>query len=160
MYYCHIDTGAGRLLLTGHNKLEAINFPAGNTKSEPDRTWIYAPDRFSRVLLQLDQYFKGKRKTFDVEFELKGSVFQKKVWYELLKIPYGKTVSYGEIAAGIGNPKAARAVGMAAGKNPVAIIVPCHRVIGKNGSLTGFGGGLETKKYLLDLEQQVIHSGS
>ena len=101
---------------------------------------------------QLDEYFNKKRKKFDIPIELDGTAFQKKVWNALLNIPYGETRSYGETAAAIGNSKASRAVGMANNRNPIAIIVPCHRVIGHDGSLTGYGGGLELKQALLDLE--------
>jgi methylated-DNA-[protein]-cysteine S-methyltransferase len=104
---------------------------------------------------QFGEYFDGKRKNFDLPLRMKGTVFQVKVWNALKKIPYGKTVSYGDIAAIIGNPKACRAVGMANNRNPIAIIVPCHRVIGKDGSLTGYAGGLELKRQLLELEQNV-----
>jgi len=102
---------------------------------------------------QLDEYFNGKRKVFELPLNPQGTAFQVKVWKALQKIPCGKTRSYGEIARMAGNPKASRAVGMANNRNPIVIIIPCHRVIGHNGSLTGFGGGLELKRQLLDLEQ-------
>lgn len=102
---------------------------------------------------QLKEYFSGKRKTFDIELSIEGTPFQKQVWQELSKIPYGQTISYGEQAQRLGNKNKARAVGLANGRNPVSIIVPCHRVIGSDGHLTGFGGGLECKKYLIDLER-------
>ena len=98
---------------------------------------------------QLSEYFSGERKTFDLEFEFFGTEFQKSVWNELLKIPFGKTKTYGEIAKAIGKPKVARAVGSACNKNPLAIIVPCHRVLGASGKLSGFAFGTETKKWLL-----------
>jgi methylated-DNA-[protein]-cysteine S-methyltransferase len=103
---------------------------------------------------QLREYFQGKRTDFDLPLDMQGTPFQMAVWGELRKIPYGDTRSYGDIARSIGKPAAARAVGMANGDNPVAIVVPCHRVIGQNGSLTGYGGGLPTKRKLLSLEQQ------
>ena len=102
---------------------------------------------------ELDEYFNGKRKTFDVPVALYGSDFTVKTWEALCAIPYGETRSYGEVAAMVGNPKACRAVGLANNRNPIPIIVPCHRVIGKNGSLTGYALGLETKKRLLDHER-------
>ncbi len=102
---------------------------------------------------QLDEYFKGKRTVFDFPLDVEGTVFQKQVWDALYRIPFGETRSYQEIACEIGRPKASRAVGMACHVNPVVIAVPCHRVIGKNGSLTGFGGGLDKKSYLLEFEQ-------
>jgi methylated-DNA-[protein]-cysteine S-methyltransferase len=145
----------GKLLLTGNKMLEGLHFPMAKTRVEPEKDWKYSEKVFSAARDQLEEYFKGERTRFDLELNLQGTVFQKKVWQELVKIPYGETISYGQLANRIGNPKASRAVGMANGKNPIAIIVPCHRVIGKNGSLTGFGGGLEVKKTLLELEQQI-----
>ncbi len=103
---------------------------------------------------QLDDYFKGKRKEFDIKIKLKGTSFQQKVWEELVRIPYGSTLSYKDIATKIGNMKASRAVGKANNKNPIPIIVPCHRVIGKNGKLVGYAMGLEIKQMLLDLENK------
>jgi methylated-DNA-[protein]-cysteine S-methyltransferase len=101
---------------------------------------------------QLKQYFAGKRTTFDLPLDFHGTEFQKKVWRALLKIPFGETRSYGQIARTVGKPSAVRAVGAANGKNPISIIAPCHRVIGKNGQLTGFAGGLKAKAHLLELE--------
>jgi len=101
---------------------------------------------------QLTEYFAGKRRTFDLPLEFRGTDFQKKVWAALMTIPYGETRSYGEIAKQIKNPKASRAVGMANNRNPIVIICPCHRVVGSDGSLTGYGGGLPNKEYLLKLE--------
>jgi len=103
---------------------------------------------------QLEEYFTQKRTDFELDIAPKGTEFQQKVWQVLQKIPYGKTVSYLEIAQELGDPKAVRAVGMANGKNPISIVVPCHRVIGSNGNLTGYAGGLERKRFLLDLENQ------
>ncbi|NLZ81309.1 MAG: methylated-DNA--[protein]-cysteine S-methyltransferase [Clostridiales bacterium] len=103
---------------------------------------------------QLDEYFHGKRKEFDFPLEMRGTEFQKKVWMALCDIPYGETRTYKEIAILVGNPKASRAVGMANNKNPIAIAVPCHRVIGSNGKLVGYAGGLEMKTALLDIEKK------
>jgi len=110
------------------------------------------------VIWQLQEYFEGSRTEFDLPFALKGTPFQLCVWQELLRIPYGKTRTYGEIAAAIGKPGAARAVGMACNRNPIWLIVPCHRVVGKNGMLTGYEGGLDMKRKLLELEQ--THGGN
>ena len=107
---------------------------------------------FAKVVDQLDAYFRGDLTDFDVALRLDGTAFQKQVWSALRDIPYGTTESYGALAARIGKPGASRAVGLANGRNPVAIIVPCHRVIGSSGTLTGFGGGLDRKRALLDLE--------
>lgn len=104
---------------------------------------------------ELQEYFDGKRMEFDIPIKLNGTDFYKKVWNELKKIPYGETRSYGEIAEKIGNPKASRAVGMANHNNPISIIVPCHRVVGKNNKLVGYAGGLDKKKYLIELERKV-----
>lgn len=103
---------------------------------------------------QLEEYFAGERTEFDLPIELEGTGFQRTVWADLLKIPYGETISYGELARRIGQPTASRAVGLANGRNPVSIVVPCHRVVGANGSLTGYGGGLPRKQFLLALEQR------
>lgn len=103
---------------------------------------------------QLREYFAGKRKEFSIALDMQGSRFQKDVWEALLAIPFGETRSYGQLAKQLGNPRATRAVGAANGRNPISIIVPCHRVIGSSGKLTGFAGGLETKAHLLDLEQK------
>ncbi len=101
-----------------------------------------------------DEYFAGGRKDFDLPLCPRGTEFQKKVWSALREIPYGETRAYGEIAAAVGNPKAARAVGMANNRNPISVIVPCHRVIGSDGKLVGYGGGLDIKEFLLDLERE------
>ncbi len=110
-----------------------------------------------RAKKELLEYFAGKRKTFDVPVSVKGTIFQEKVWASLREIPWGETRSYGEVAARIGNPKAARAVGMANNKNRILILIPCHRVIGADGSMTGFGCGIERKEFLLNLEKGDAH---
>ncbi len=108
------------------------------------------------VASQLSEYFKGKRKQFDFAYEMRGTDFQKKVWSALCEIPYGQTRTYKEIATAVGNEKASRAVGMANNKNPISIAVPCHRVIGKNGKLVGYAGGLGMKEFLLNLENKAL----
>ena len=108
-----------------------------------------------KAVQELEEYFKGKRKEFDIPLNPKGTEFMKKVWKELQKIPYGKTISYGKIAEKIGNPKASRAVGMANHNNPIPIIIPCHRVIGKNNKMVGYALGIDKKEYLLNLELKV-----
>ena len=105
---------------------------------------------------QLHEYFAGERTTFDLPLRLEGTTFQKQVWNALCEVPFGETISYAELARRVGNPKACRAVGLANGRNPIGIVVPCHRVIGANGTLTGYGGGLERKKFLLELEAQLV----
>ncbi len=116
--------------------------------------WISDDAPFREIRMQLDSYFAGELRAFDVALDLQGTPFQLRVWQALLDIPYGETISYGEQARRIGNPQAMRAVGLANGRNPISIVVPCHRVIGKNGSLTGYGGGLDRKRFLLDLEKR------
>ena len=141
-----------------------IKSPIGNLKIEEEDNYIVevsftdeeeSPinfDLLARCAQELKEYFRGNRKEFDLPLLLKGTEFQKKVWHALETIPYGQTRSYQDIAMMIKNPKASRAVGMANHVNPIVILVPCHRVIGKNGKLTGYGGGLDKKKYLLELE--------
>ncbi|EID11685.1 methylated-DNA--protein-cysteine methyltransferase [Mycolicibacterium phlei RIVM601174] len=126
---------------------------------EPSRDgWIPDERAFPEAVEQLEAYFAGELSEFDLELELVGTDFQRRVWAALLTIPYGETRSYGEIARQIGAPGASRAVGLANGHNPISIIVPCHRVIGANGSLTGYGGGLERKRLLLDMEKRRVSS--
>lgn len=110
------------------------------------------PEILDRACNQLDEYFKGERQSFDLKLSLNGTEFQRKVWDELIKIPYGERVTYRDIAEKLGNPDAVRAVGNANGKNPISIIVPCHRVIGSNGKLTGYAGGIDRKDWLLKHE--------
>ncbi len=152
MYYSYHESPVGWLLLYGEDLLEGVVFPKSKTKIKMDAQWVPVPSRFDSVKKQLDDYFQGRLKIFDLGLSLQGTDFQKKVWHALTQIPYGKTISYGELAQRIGNPKACRAVGLANGKNPIPIIIPCHRVIGKNGKLTGFGGGIPVKQHLLELE--------
>jgi methylated-DNA-[protein]-cysteine S-methyltransferase len=114
--------------------------------------FVHAPEKLSACTKQLREYFAGNLQTFDLPLDLRGTDFQKAVWSVLSAIPFGKTLTYGDVARNIGNPKAVRAVGGACGANPVPIIVPCHRVIGSNGSLTGFGGGVDLKREMLKLE--------
>lgn len=126
-----------------------------NQTHEPNRTdWVRDDSAFPDVVEQLDAYFTGERTDFDLELGLAGSEFQRRVWQALLTIPYGETRSYGQIAEQIGATGSARAVGLANGRNPIAIVVPCHRVIGASGSLTGYGGGLDRKRSLLELERR------
>ena len=155
MYYCYFDTPIGELLLAGEqDELALIGFPEGSMRRDPAPDWIYNEVPLATVRQQLSEYFAGERKRFDVPLALEGTEFQVSVLKALLDIPYGETTSYGAIAKQIGRPKAVRAVGAANGRNPIPIIVPCHRVIGSSGDLTGFGGGLDTKAALLRLEAE------
>ena len=155
MYYCYLTTPIGDLLLAGeHETLSLVAFPEGSMRRDPDPDWIYNEKQFANARQQLTEYFDGERKEFDLPLSLAGTEFQLRVLDELRRIPYGETTSYGDIAARIGKPKAMRAVGAANGRNPIPIIVPCHRVIGRSGDLTGFGGGLDAKQALLQLEAE------
>jgi methylated-DNA-[protein]-cysteine S-methyltransferase len=155
MFYCYHTTPIGELLLAGDDDaLAVIGFPQGAMRRDPERDWIYNEKPFANVIAQLDEYFAGERKDFDLPLNLEGTAFQLSVLEALQQIPYGETCSYRDVAEKIGKPKAVRAVGAANGRNPIPIVVPCHRVIGASGSLTGFGGGLETKRALLLLEAE------
>lgn len=121
--------------------------------TQPQKALLQTTELLSMATIQLDEYFQGKRTTFSLPFKLTGTPFQLAVWKELQNIPYGQTTSYKEIAQKINKPKAYRAVGMANNKNPLPIIIPCHRVIGSNGKLIGYAGGLNLKNYLLELEK-------
>ncbi|MCG8416296.1 MAG: methylated-DNA--[protein]-cysteine S-methyltransferase [Pseudomonadales bacterium] len=152
-YYCYHDTPIGPLLLAGDGKaLSLLGFPGGSMARRHESDWIEKKSAFKEVIKQLDKYFAGELEEFDVPLAPEGTDFQQAVWQALTEIPYGETWSYGQLAKHIGKPKASRAVGAANGINPIPVIIPCHRVIGSNGKLTGFGGGLETKSYLLNLE--------
>ncbi len=156
MYYTHMASPIGRLLLTGDDRgLTLISLPEDRYMREPAPDWRADAAPFDAALDQLDAYFAGERTDFDLALAPRGTPFQHAVWDALRTIPYGETRSYGEIAGAIGRPTASRAVGAANGRNPLPIVVPCHRVIGATGKLTGFGGGLETKAALLALERSV-----
>jgi len=155
MYYCYLNSPIGDLLLAGDDDgLSLIGFPQGKMRHDPEPDWIFNENPFTAARQQLEEYFAGERKDFDLPLHLSGTDFQVQVLRELQRIPYGETTSYGDIAERIGRPKAMRAVGAANGRNPIPIIVPCHRVIGSSGDLTGFGGGLDTKAALLRLEAE------
>ena len=155
MYYDNFETGLiGTLTLIGDEAgLRHVLFEKEKNQVVIQEDWQNNHDYFTAVKVQLRAYFKGELKHFNLPLAPEGTPFQLKVWQSLQNIPYGELVSYKTIAEAIGNPKAVRAVGAANGKNPLPIIVPCHRVIGSDGSLTGFGGGLQTKQRLIDLER-------
>ena len=155
--YTVVPSPVGPLLLARHEKaLCALQFAAGPRPAEPRSDWVHADDTFDDLIRQLREYFEGARRTFDIALAPQGTAFQQNVWTELCRIPYGETISYAELANRVGNPRAVRAVGLANGANPIAIVIPCHRVIGANGTLTGYGGGLGTKRHLLDLERTAL----
>jgi methylated-DNA-[protein]-cysteine S-methyltransferase len=139
--------GPLRLTVADDGAVTRIDFGAGDVSDDP---------RFAPVVAQLDEYFAGERTTFDLDLRPHGSAFEQLVWLELLCVPYGETASYAEIAARIGHPGKARAVGRANARNPIAVVCPCHRVIGSDGALTGYAGGLEAKRALLALEAGVL----
>lgn len=157
LYYKTVASPVGALQLVASDKgLCAVLFDNGRYNTLQASGELIEQEAHPLLLKaekQLAEYFDGKRKGFDVKLDMRGTVFQIKAWRELQKIPYGETISYGEQATRVGDSKKARAVGVANGRNPLAIIVPCHRVIGASGALTGFGGGLPTKQFLLDLER-------
>jgi methylated-DNA-[protein]-cysteine S-methyltransferase len=154
IHYRTINSPIGPLTLAGSGSA-LTNLRMVDQTYEPGRAdWSLDPGAFGTAVEQLDGYFAGELVDFDMELDLRGTEFQRRVWQALLTIPYGETRSYGEIAEQIGAPGAARAVGLANGHNPIAIVVPCHRVIGASGSLTGYGGGLDRKRTLLELEKQ------
>lgn len=154
MIYDTMDTDiAGTLILAGDEKgLRHLNFTGGKHPVVVTSTWKRDPAHFAALKIQLAAYFAAECKTFDVRFFPVGTPFQLQVWSTLRDIPYGRVVSYQWVANRIGKPTAVRAVGAANGRNPISIIIPCHRVIGKNGSLTGYGGGLDVKRRLIRLE--------
>jgi methylated-DNA-[protein]-cysteine S-methyltransferase len=153
MHYCEISTPLCRLVLVGDEQgLRRISFQDTFRPARPAEGWRRAQAPFRDVILQLDAYFAGRLRRFDLPLAPEGTPFQREVWSALTTIPYGETVSYGELARRVGRPTACRAVGAANGRNPIPIIIPCHRVIGADGSLTGFGGGLPIKRRLLLLE--------
>ena len=159
-HYTHLDSPVGPLLLAGADGiLMLINFPTGSQALQPRPEWVRESAMFAEAARQLRNYFEGGRTDFSMALEMDGTDFQKETWTALRAVPFGATVSYGELARLVGRPKASRAVGAANHANPLPIVVPCHRVIGSDKSLTGFGGGLETKLKLLALETPTAYGG-
>lgn len=147
-FVANYSTPIGNLeIVSDQNSILACNFQEKKEQSDN------LPQILKQALIQLNEYFTGKRKVFDIIFSPSGTEFQEKVWKNLTKITFGETISYSELASRIGNKNAVRAVGKANGQNPISIIIPCHRVIGCDGNLVGYGGGIEKKKWLLDFEQ-------
>jgi len=152
-YWHEIDTPIGAVLLAGNSwALSSVGFQAGPRAMRPQPHWVRSAAPFTAVVTQLAAYFAGSLREFQLALAPRGTQFQLAVWDALRRIPYGATLSYGELARQLGHPQGARAVGLANGANPLPVIVPCHRVIGADGSLTGFGGGLPIKRTLLALE--------
>lgn len=156
--YHDFQTPIGTLRLVGaEDAIDRIELP-NRAAEPPNPAWVVSdgtlPAALAEAKRQIEEYFAGVRREFDLPLALEGTEFQRRVWAELRRIPFGETISYGELAARIGKPTASRAVGAANGRNPAPVVVPCHRVIGSDGRLTGFGGGLPTKQALLDLERR------
>ena len=158
MNYAYLDTSIGTLLIAGGaDAIERISFPKHGKPVQPEAGWRQSPrGPVAEAIRQLREYFAGRRVNFDLPLAPEGTAFQRAVWRGLQEIPYGTTISYGELARRVGNPKASRAVGSANGANPLPIVIPCHRVIAGDGSLGGFGGGLSTKQSLLALEHKAL----
>lgn len=152
-----IESPIGDLLLVGDGfALHGLYMQAGRKPKQIRTDWKHDPAALAESCSQLAEYFDGKRTAFDLQLAPRGTAFQRRVWDALQDIPFGETASYGDIARRIGKPTASRAVGYANGSNPISVIIPCHRVIGANGSLTGYGGGIERKQLLLEHEAGVL----
>ena len=157
MSFTQIESPLGPLLLVADEAgLRSIEFVTGNRPARINPEWREDIEQLRQPIRQLGAYFSGELETFDLPLKPQGTPFQLAVWQRLCEIPYGETISYGELARRLGNPNASRAVGLANGTNPIAIVIPCHRVIGSNGKLTGYGGGLDIKEKLLALERRQL----
>jgi len=156
--YTHVESPVGPLLLSADERgLLLIRFAERGRPARPEPGWREDRGPLSEATSQLERYFAGELREFDLRLAPEGTPFQLEVWNALRRIPYGRTMSYGELARSVGRPSASRAVGAANGRNPLPIVVPCHRVIGADGGLTGFGGGVEIKRALLELEGALAH---
>lgn len=155
--YQWMESPTGRLLLVADEAgLRQLLFARGRTPGRVDPAWEHSTRYLREPIRQLKAFFAADLQQFDLPLKPEGTEFQQRVWGALCRIPFGETISYGELARRLGNPAASRAVGLANGSNPIAIIIPCHRVIGSNGKLTGYGGGLENKRWLLDFERRQL----
>ncbi len=155
IYYDQMPSPIGPLFLVADDEgLREIRFELERRAHAPLEGWKHSPQKLAPVRRQLEEYFAGDRQTFDLPLKPLGTEFQQAVWHALTTIPYALTTSYGQLSRQIDRPKASRAVGAANGRNPIPIIIPCHRVIGSNGTLTGFAGGLAAKQWLLEHEEQ------
>jgi methylated-DNA-[protein]-cysteine S-methyltransferase len=153
--YSYIDCPLGRMFAQGDGQfVTGLFMPRHKRWRGPDASWRQSDASFAAVREQLAEYFAGERQQFDVPLKLVGTAFQLRVWQELVRIPFGTTISYARLAQRLGKPTASRAVGHANGRNPISIIVPCHRVIGADGKLTGYAGGVDKKQWLLAWERR------
>ena len=156
-YYNLIESPIGQLLVTSDGQsLTGLYMENHNGGRSISPEWKRDPSKFLDVERQLSAYFKGDLGKFELDLRMEGTEFQESVWELLKAIPFGETTSYGQLARKLGAPNASRAVGAAVGKNPISIIVPCHRVLGSGGAITGFAGGIGRKRHLLDLESKVL----
>lgn len=154
-YYDTLESPWGGMLIAASEKgVTGVYFDRQKYHPKRGKEWQHAPENkhLQKAKKQLAEYFKGKRRAFDLELDPAGSPFQKRVWKAIAAVPYGETISYGELARRCGFPEGARAAGAATGRNPIGIVVPCHRIVGSNGKLTGYAGGLDKKRALLALE--------
>jgi methylated-DNA-[protein]-cysteine S-methyltransferase len=160
-YYSYIEAPLGRMFVQGDGQfVTGLFMPQHKGWRGPDPVWRQSDALFAAVREQLAEYFAGQRQQFDIALKLAGTPFQQRVWQELVRIPFGTTITYAELARRVGRPTASRAVGHANGRNPISIIVPCHRVIGANGKLTGYAGGLDKKQWLLEWEGGATAAGA
>jgi methylated-DNA-[protein]-cysteine S-methyltransferase len=154
-YYTYIDGPLGKMFVQGDGQfMTGLFMPQHKGWHGPESSWQQSDKPFAGVREQLGEYFAGERQQFDVPLKLAGTPFQQRVWQELVRIPFGTTTTYAELARRVGQPTASRAVGHANSRNPISIIVPCHRVIGANGKLTGYAGGIDKKQWLLEWENR------
>jgi methylated-DNA-[protein]-cysteine S-methyltransferase len=153
-YYATMPSPVGELLMTGSDEgLTGVFLPGEGLEPQPD--WEHEPRPFEDCRKQLDEYFAGERDTFSLPLAAPGTPFQREVWKELLEVGFGTTITYSELARRVGRPNSQRAVGGANGRNPICIIVPCHRVVGSDGSLTGYSAGIDSKRWLLEFEREL-----
>ena len=157
MNYTTVDSPIGELTLVGdEHGLAGLYMESQRYGPKRDPAWRHDPEALADAAEQLEQYFGGERTEFDLALAPRGTEFQLRVWGLLRDIPFGETTTYGALAQRLGNPRTVRAVGLANGRNPISIVVPCHRVVGSTGALTGYGGGMERKRMLLDLERGAL----
>jgi methylated-DNA-[protein]-cysteine S-methyltransferase len=159
-FFSKVESPVGPLtLVSDGDDLVGVYFANATVAAEPPPGWVRDERRLRPAAAQLAEYFAGRRTRFDLPLAPRGTDFQRRVWAALLEIPFGETASYGELARAIGKPAASRAVGAANGRNPLSIVIPCHRVIGADGSMTGYGGEISRKRTLLELEARVVSVG-
>src|SRR5262245_22449374 len=156
-FYSYVDGPLGRIFVQGDGQfVTGLYLPDHKGWHGPDPAWQQVDAPFAAVREQLGEYFAGERQAFDLRLKLTGTPFQQRVWQELVRIPFGTTITYAQLAQRVGKPTASRAVGHANGRNPISIIVPCHRVIGADGKLVGYGGGMDKKQWLLTWERRAM----